>query len=88
MVVGVCLTLLLLVLGVFANNHDFTFSLYNLAFFADFLNGRFNFHLCKPAFLLEYFLVKSYFERHVIRPFVRSYTETSTVTWSPGKILI
>lgn len=30
----------------------------------------------------------SYFERHVIRPFVRSYGDISTVTLSPGKILI
>ena len=39
------LTLLLLVLGVLADNHDFTFSLYDLAFLADLLNGRFNLHL-------------------------------------------
>ena len=45
------LTLLLLMLGVLADYHDFTFSLYDLAFLADLLNGRFNFHLCKPTFL-------------------------------------
>ena len=45
------LTLLLLVLGVLADNHDFTFSLNDLAFLADLLNGRFNLHFCKPTFL-------------------------------------
>ena len=31
-------------LGVFANHHNFTFSFDDLAFFADLLYGRFNFH--------------------------------------------
>jgi len=34
----------LLVLGVFADHHDFTFSLDDLAFFADLLNGWFHLH--------------------------------------------
>ena len=43
--VGFGLALLLLVLGVLADNHDFTFSLYDLAFLADLLYGRFNLHV-------------------------------------------
>jgi hypothetical protein len=37
--------LLLLVLGIFADYHDFTFSLDNLALLAYFLYGRFHFHI-------------------------------------------
>ena len=37
-------TLSLLVLGVLADDHDFAFSLDDLALFADRLNGRFHFH--------------------------------------------
>ena len=39
------LALLLLVLGIFADYHDFTFSLDNLALLAYFLYGRFHFHI-------------------------------------------
>ena len=39
-----CLTLLLLMLGVLANNHYFTFSLDDFALFANLLDGRLNFH--------------------------------------------
>ena len=57
-------------LGVLANHHDFTFSLDDLALFADLLNGRFNFHLVIIPFLslaLQY-----YFARQVIRPLLGS----------------
>ena len=74
-------------LGVLADNHDFTFSLDDLALFADLLDGRFNLHCVIPYLSFELF-VKSYFARHVMRPLSRSYTETSTVTLSPGSILI
>jgi len=43
------LALLLLVLGVFANNHYFTFTLNDLALFADLLNRGFNLHSFTPA---------------------------------------
>ena len=39
------LTLALLVLGVLANNHDFTLALDDLALFAHGLHGRSDFHL-------------------------------------------
>ena len=38
------LALFLFMLGVFADYHDFAFSLDNLALLADFLYGRFYFH--------------------------------------------
>lgn len=38
------LTLSLFVLGVLADDHDFAFSLDDLALFADLLNGWFDFH--------------------------------------------
>ena len=40
-------------LGVFADNHYFAFSLYDLALFADLLNGWFNLHSIIP-FLSEF----------------------------------
>ena len=49
---GYCLTLLLLVLGVFADNHYFTFSLDDFALFANLLYGRLNFHFCNLPFEL------------------------------------
>ena len=39
------LALLLLMLGILADDHDFAFSLDDLALFADLLNGRFHFHV-------------------------------------------
>ena len=46
---GICLALLLLMLGVLANNHYFTFSLDDFALFANLLYGRLNFH-CLSSF--------------------------------------
>ncbi len=45
------LTLSLLMLGVLAYNHYVTFSLNDLALFADLLNGRFNLHFNTYPFL-------------------------------------
>ena len=42
-------------LRVFADNHDFAFSLDDLALFADFLNGRFNLHLYQPFLSSNFF---------------------------------
>ena len=42
------LALLLLVLGVLADNHDATFSLDDFALFANLLDGRLYFHSCIP----------------------------------------
>ena len=61
------------------------------AFLADLLNGRFHFHCVHHAFLTIRDFVYGpgdYFALQVILPFVRSYTLTSTVTLSPGRILI
>ena len=71
-------------LRVFTNDHYVSFSLNDLAFFTYFLYAGFDLHLLHRSFLYAY----NYFVRQVIRPFVRSYTETSTVTLSPGTIQI
>ena len=78
-------------LRVFADDHNVTFSLDDLAFLADLLNGRFHFHCVHHAFLTIRDFVYGpgdYLALQVILPFVRSYTLTSTVTLSPGRILI
>ena len=70
----------LLVLGVLADDHNVTFSLDDLALFADLLNGWFNFHglpyLSHNYVLSEAGAVESHKETHfalqVIRPLVRS----------------
>ena len=49
---GICLTLLLLMLGVFADNHYFTFSLDDFALFANLLYGRLNFHCFLPFIMV------------------------------------
>lgn len=46
-----CLALLLLVLGILADDHYMTMTLDNLALFADFLYGRLYFHSILPPFL-------------------------------------
>lgn len=75
-------------LGIFADNHNGSVALDYLAFLANFLNGRFNFHFYTFPSLFSCFMAVLYFARQVIRPFVRSYTDTSTVTLSPGSIQI
>ena len=61
------LTLLLLVLGIFANDHHMTLALDDLALFAHGLNGRSHFHLdCLLTAVGQDLL------RQVIRPLVRS----------------
>ena len=50
------LALLLLVLGVFANHHDSTFSLDDFALFANLFYGRFYFHVTIP--FLSYLCIK------------------------------
>ena len=78
-------------LRVSADDHNVTFSLDDLALLADLLNGRFHFHCVHHAFLTIRDFVYGpgdYFALQVILPFVRSYTLTSTVTLSPGRILI
>ena len=45
------LPLLLLMLRVFADHHYIAFSLYDLAFFANFFNGWFYFHCSYQSFL-------------------------------------
>ncbi len=62
------LALLLLVLGVLADNHHAAFSLDDFALFANLLDGRLNFHCFIPFLSSELF----YFFLQVIRPFVRS----------------
>ena len=78
--------MLLLVLRVFANHHDSTFSLDDFALFANLFYGRFYFHVTLP--FLSLFMHKAYFALQVMRPLEVSYTETSTVTLSPRRILI
>lgn len=78
--------LALLVLRVFTDDHDFTLALDDLAFFTHLLNRRSDFHLC--ALLMRCGVFKSilsYLERHVMRPFVRSYGLISSVTLSARK---
>ena len=52
------LALLLLVLGILANNHHVAFSLDDFALFANLLDGRLNFH-CFIPFLSEIILLFS-----------------------------
>ena len=58
-------------LGVFADDHDFSFALDDLAFLADLLNGWFDFH-CVLPYLSCCNLNAAYFARQVMRPLVRS----------------
>ena len=53
------LTLLLLVLGVFADNHNSTFSLDDFAFFANLLDGRLNFHCLSSFRYLSFHFMKT-----------------------------
>ena len=65
----------------------FAMSFDDLAFFTHLLNRRSDFHLC--ALLMRCGVFKSilsYLERHVMRPFVRSYGLISSVTLSPGRM--
>ena len=50
------LTLTLLMLGVLADNHDFTLALDDLALFAHGLHGRSNFHFFTSYLLLQVIL--------------------------------
>ena len=58
--------LFLLVLGVFADNHDFSFSFDDLALIADLFDGRFYFHCYNTVPFSVYFFLQ------VMRPLVRS----------------
>ncbi len=60
------LALTLLVLGIFAYYHDFSLALNDFALLANFLYRRSDFHYVYLLKLLHYF------ERQVMRPFVRS----------------
>ena len=62
------LALLLLVLGIFANDHDAALTLDNLALFADGFNGRSYFHVC----CLLTSSIDQFLLRQVIRPRVKS----------------
>src|SRR5215216_5935482 len=68
------LALPLLVAGVLAHHADDAAAAEHLALGADRLDRRFHFHGV------------SYLNRYVIRPRVRSYGDSSTVTLSPGRI--
>ena len=86
------LALSLLMLGVLANDHDTAFAANDLALFAHGLHGRSYFHSSKP-FLSAVCVIycspgQPYLLRQVIRPRVRSYGDISTVTLSPGRILM
>lgn len=57
-------------LRVFAYDHYTAFSFDDLAFFADLLNGRFNFHFCVTCpFII---MIYAYLDLQVIRPLERS----------------
>ena len=71
------LALLLLMLGIFADNHNMSLALDDLALLADHLYGRSYLHRCSS--FRNYDLL-----RQVIRPLVRSYGDNSMVTLSPG----
>ena len=73
----------LLVLGVLTNDHDAAFAANDLALFAHGLHRRSYFHRFKPFLSAVVHLL-----RQVIRPRVRSYGDISTVTLSPGRILM
>ena len=64
------------------------FLLIILHFSQIFLTDGFTFICLYHSFLHNVSLAVSYFARQVMRPFVRSYTDTSMVTRSPGKIRI
>ena len=68
-------------LGIFTDNHYFSLAFDDFALLANFLYRRSDFH-CITSLKI------TYFDRHVIRPLVRSYGDISTVTLSPGRILI
>lgn len=80
-------------LRVAANYHNASFAFDDFAFFAHGFNGRSYFHLKLPP-CHEVLFKKNlyplipwiYLERHVMRPFCRSYGDISTVTLSPGRI--
>ena len=87
--------LLLLMLGVFADNHDAAFALDDLALFANGFHTRSYFHGGSPfasygqkiIFLKRVLSFQNQFlPRQVMRPRDKSYGESSTVTLSPGRI--
>ena len=69
-------------LGILTEHPNDTFTPDDLAFVTHPLDGRSDFH--DILFLRGYF----YFARYVILPRVRSYGDNSTVTLSPGRILM
>ena len=73
-------------LRVFTDNHDFTLALNNLALFANLFDRRSDFHSEYLLLKIKNLLLVSYFDRHVMRPRVRSYGDISTVTLSPGRM--
>ena len=85
-------------LGIFTDDHYFSFSFNNLALLADRFNRCSDFHVKKllskkPAakYTAKIFFKSrkySYLSLHMILPFVRSYGDISRVTLSPGSILI
>ena len=57
------------------------------------ISDKFDLHNKPPSLAIKsklncYVLILFYFARHVMRPLLRSYTDTSMVTRSPGNILI
>ena len=74
-------------LGVLADNHDVTLALDDLALLAHGLYGRSHFHVVSLLTSIQRFPFRQtsqLFERHVMRPRVRSYGESSIFTLSPG----
>jgi len=87
--------LLLLVLGVLADNHDAAFALDDLAFLANGFHTRSYFHGGSPFASYRQKIIFSkriasfqnqFLPRQVMRPRDKSYGESSTVTLSPGRI--
>ena len=87
-------------LRILANNHYAAFAANDFALFTNRLYRRSNFHNRKKLHFSGNFLMHSvsvfagrpkefyafYFERHVMRPRVKSYGDICTVTLSPGRI--
>ena len=71
------LSLSLLMLGVFADDHDFALALDDFALFAHGLYGRSDFHFCLLARFTKFlyclaFASHDHLDLHVMRPRVRS----------------